>query len=297
MAEGRPGPPPPAWICPECGARLEAGRDGLECPGCGHRLERRHGVVWTAPDFRPEGFAPGRREHLEALARDHFWFPPRRRLLARLLDRWVDAGPGAAAIELGCGTGGFLPELADRFACVVAVDGYSESLAAAEPAPPGVELVQGDVTRVPLDGGRFRLAAALDVLEHEEPDAILSEAARLVEPGGWLLLTVPAFQGLWSELDEAAGHRCRYSRSLLDSELDRTGWRIVHRTHYQFLLLPLVWAVRRSPWRRGRRLERRPPEVVARLLGAVNAAEVRLLGGLGLPWGSSLVALARRTES
>lgn len=119
------------------------------------------------------------------------------------------------------------------------------------------------------------------------------EAARLVEPGGWLLLSVPALPALWSELDEAAGHRCRYTRPLLEAELSRQAWRLVHWTHYQLALLPLLWAVRRAPWRAGRRVERRPPRALGRLLGAVDALEVRALGRLRLPWGSSLVALAR----
>lgn len=287
------------WVCPRCATGLAADGDDLVCPGCGHRLARRGGVVWSDPGFRPERYAPHRREHLAGLVQDHFWFPPRRRLLTGILDRRVSGGPAAAAVELGCGTGEFLPVLAARFGAVTGVDAYGESLAVAAAAVDGstggdVELIQGDATRVPLAAGRFHLAVALDVLEHVDPDAFLTEAARLVAPGGWLLLAVPALPALWSELDEAAGHRCRYTRRLLAAELARNGWRLVHWTHYQLALLPLVWAVRRSPWRGGRRVERRPPGLVGRLLGAVNEIEVRSLGRFRLPWGSSLVALARK---
>lgn len=290
-------PPSLAWRCGRCGETSP----GPECAACGHRPERRDGVVRTAPELSPPGFRRERRDHLADIERGHFWFPPRRRLLAGLLDRRMGgsaSGPGFAptggrAIELGCGTGGFLPVLAERFQEVVAVEAYDESLAAAAPHP-RVLRIQGDVTRVPLADGQFRLAVALDVLEHVDPDAFLAEAARLVEPGGLLLLSVPALPALWSDLDEAAGHRCRYTRRRLAAELARAGWSLEHWTHYQLALLPLVWLTRRGPWRRARATERHPPRLLGRALGAVNSLEVRWFGRRRLPAGSSLVALGRR---
>lgn len=250
--------------------------------------------MWAAPDFRPPGFRTERRDHLEGLSRDHFWFAPRQRLLAGILDRRVDRRTGDRAVDLGCATGGFLPTLGRRFASVVGVDAYGRSLEVAGKAAPDAVRIQADVARVPLEAGQFRLAVALDVLEHVEPGPFLEEAARLVEADGWLLLSVPALPALWSELDEAAGHRCRYTRRSLTGELAEAGWALVHWTHYQAALTPLVWLVRRSPWTGGRRIERRPPGLLGRALGAVNELEVRALGGLRLPWGSSLVGLARR---
>ena len=283
------------WRCTACGEEAPD-LDTGPCPACGHRMEVRGGVVRAAPGWEPAGFRDERREHLTGIEGDHFWFPPRRKLLAGLLDDrpGEPAGsPGGAAIELGCGTGGFLPVLTRRFDRVVAVDAYGESLERA-PSGDGIVRIQGDVTRVPLAGGRFRLAVALDVLEHVDPDAFLAEAARLVAPGGRLLLSVPALPALWSELDEAAGHRCRYTRSRLAAELGRAGWALEHWTHYQLALLPLVWLTRKSPWRRARTTERHPPRVLGRALGAVNALEVRLFGRRRLPAGSSLVAVGRR---
>ncbi len=294
-------PPRRPWVCPDCAGPLTPIETAIEseteraavCGACGFRAERRDGIWWFAPGFEPAGFPPGRREHLERLAAGHFWFPARRRLLASLVDRFVPDPAGAEAVELGCGTGSLLAELALRFAAVVGVDAYGASLAAAGRAAPAAERVQADLCRLPLETGRFRLAAALDVLEHVAPAPLLSAAARVVEPGGWLLVSVPAHPTLWSELDEAAGHRCRYTLSALGRELEGAGWRLVHWTHYQFLLLPLVWLSRRGPAAALRRLERRPPRLAARLFGAIDSFEVRTLSRARLPWGSSLVALAR----
>ncbi len=286
---------PVPWICPDCGGRLAGDADGLACSACAVTVDREDGVLRFAPGFCPAGFPADRRSHLAELARGHFWFGPRRRLLSALIDRWIPRGSRRAAVELGCGTGGFLEALCQRFETVVAVDAYEESLAAV-PRRPNLELAQGDVLSTPLAAAGFDLVSALDVLEHVTPEAFLGEAARLTRPGGWLLLTVPAGPSLWSALDVAAGHRCRYTLGRLRSELDAAGWRVCHWTHYQLLLWPLVWASRRFFAARGGAegpIERRPPRALGRLLGAVNSAEVRALGRLRLPAGSSLVALAR----
>ena len=294
------------WTCPSCRSRLATGDAGLVCPGCGGAVARDPdalgGVLRFAPELEPAGFPPERRDHLAALARGHFWFAPRRRLLARLIDRWVPAEERRAAVELGCGTGGFLETLCRRFATVAALDAYAESLSSAVSSPTvreTAELAQADVLAAPLAAASFDLVAALDVLEHVPPGPFLAETARLARPGGRLLLTVPAGPSLWSALDVAAGHRCRYTLPRLRGELAAAGWNLVHWTHYQFVLWPLVWASRR--WLAAARgdgtatpLERRPPAVLGRLLGAVNHAEVRALGRLRLPLGSSLVTLARR---
>ncbi|HSJ97524.1 MAG TPA: class I SAM-dependent methyltransferase, partial [Myxococcota bacterium] len=114
-------------------------------------------------------------------------------------------------------------------------------------------------------------------------------------PGGHLLLSVPAFPSLWSPLDEAAGHRCRYRRAALERELRAGGWELRHATHYQALLFPLVWLARRLPSRAAVPLERRPPRWLGRALGAVDEVEVRLWANRRLPFGSSLIAVASRS--
>lgn len=281
------------WLCPACRVALAAVDGVVCCAACGFQ-RRERGGVWEAPAAsEPEGYSRERRDWLEAVEGEHFWFPPRRRLLAGILDRFA-APLAGRALDLGCGNGGFLPELAARLPEVVGIDAYRESLARARRRAPKALLIEADVLAVPLAGGRFDLVSALDVLEHVDPARFLAEVARLAAPDGWLLLSVPALPGLWSELDETAGHRCRFRLADLRGRLEAAGWRLAHATHYQFLLLPAVWVSRRLLRRGAQRLEQAPPAPLAWALGAVNRLEVAALRRFRLPWGSSLVVLAQR---
>ena len=193
------------WICPDCKGPLLR-RLSLSCPAC--EREFHHDTAWQFTADPPTGFAPERERHLAELeAAGHFWFAGRRKLLDRVLHTIVAPGSVARAIDLGCGGGGFLPTLRSYADIVVGVDAYSSSLGRAAAQEPEAVLVQCDVADVPFDRGQFDLGVALDVLEHVDPDAVLRELARLTRRGGLLLLSVPAFQRLWSAADERAGHR------------------------------------------------------------------------------------------
>jgi SAM-dependent methyltransferase len=281
------------FLCRSCGAASPARGDAWSC-ACGAAFAAKDGI-WQVDALEPAGFSAASRGHLASFEEDHFWFAGRQLLLLACLDRLPE--PPRRAIDLGCGNGRFLAALAERGAAVTGVDAYADSLARAKARAPAATLLAADVTAVPLEDAGFDLVAALDVLEHLEPSRLLAEARRLLAPGGRLLLSVPAFASLWSVRDERAGHLKRYRRRLLEAELAASGFALEFATHYQFLLFPLVWLSRRLDAKSPLPLERRPPGPLGRLLGAVNRLEVGLWGRRSLPWGSSLVALARPAEA
>lgn len=229
------------------------------------------------------------------MARDHFWLAGRQALVElRLIQlRKARTGPWHQGLELGCGGGALLKPLSRHALSLTGIDGHASLLTQARRVHPKVRLLGADVTATGLDSGTFDLIGAFDVLEHVDPDDFLGEARRLATPGADLLLSVPAFPTLWSDMDERAGHRCRYRWQELRRELLRQGWTPMGHTHYQFLLFPLAWLSRRLPSKALARLERRPSAWMERLLGSVNAWEVGALERLTLPWGTSLFVWAR----
>jgi len=94
--------------------------------------------------------------------------------------------------DLGCGTGQFSAAVAPFAAHVVAVDGSAAMLQAARKrlhAFPNVDLRRGDLESLPIDGDRLDVATLMLVLHHvPEPAQALNEAARVVKPGGRVLI-------------------------------------------------------------------------------------------------------------
>jgi SAM-dependent methyltransferase len=285
------------WRCLRCTAEdIPFTVDGSACRECGATTEFAQGLVTTAPGFAPAGFPSERLPVLEEVDDDrHFWAGPRRDLLERRLTRALAGGGGrrvGAALDLGCGLGVFARRLSRLAEHVVGVDGHAAALRDAAARDPDIVWVQADVARTPFAGRQFDVITLLDVLEHAEPAPLLSEIARLLAPGGLLLVSVPAFPALWSALDESAGHRCRYTRSTLRREIEAAGLAWESSTHFQMTLFPLLWWARRVA-RVAPRRQRSPTAAAAAILRAVNATEVRLGSRAALPWGTSLIAEAR----
>ncbi|MFD0537971.1 methyltransferase domain-containing protein [Actinomadura luteofluorescens] len=96
----------------------------------------------------------------------------------------------------------------------------------------GVEAYEGDARYLPLPACEYDLALALDVLEHVEDDErAAAEVARVLRPGGTVLVSVPCDMALWSAHDVALGRVRRYSRRTLVELLEDAG-----------LVLERVWS-------------------------------------------------------
>jgi SAM-dependent methyltransferase len=96
-----------------------------------------------------------------------------------------------------------------------------------------------------LDEGSFDLTVSLDVIEHLQDDvAALRELRRVTKPGGALLVTVPAYQWLWSGHDEVNHHHRRYSRRTLLDAAEQAGWHAERTAHFNSLLLPAAMLLR-----------------------------------------------------
>jgi SAM-dependent methyltransferase len=237
---------------------------------------------------------------MAAVERHHWWFRGRRALVAEAIGR-LPLAAEAAIVEIGCGTGGNLAML-ETFGRVTAVEGAAEARALMRERV-GRDSVAGWLPEpLPLHDRAFDLAVLLDVLEHVEDDAAgLRRIARLLRPGGHLVLTLPAFPALWSAHDDAHGHHRRYRRRGVRTLLAACGFEVLRATHFNTALFPAVAALRMV----ARRLGAEPPghrlaplpRAVNALLEAVLAAERRLLRVVDLPFGVSLLVTARLADA
>jgi SAM-dependent methyltransferase len=229
----------------------------------------------------------------------HWWFLGRRRLFLRLIEDRFGARRPIDMLDFGCGTGAFLEHL-ERFGAVSAVDSDASAVAFCHTrGRTEVQLVPADAP-LPFPDASFDLATALDVVEHIDDDvAALAELRRVLRPDGVLLVAVPAFMFLWGKQDEVSHHHRRYTARTMRRALTEAGFTVDRTTYFNTILFPPIAALRLA-----RRLLRRPstrqsdfdvgPEALNRALGALFGAEARVIARWNVPFGVSLLALARR---
>lgn len=240
---------------------------------------------------------PSLYEAHDRLEATHWWFEGRRRVIAAVLRRWLDPAPSRTLLDVGCGTGGMFP-LLRRFGRVEGAEFSADARARAAAKFPGVTLwpcaLPEDLPRGPYD-----VVTAFDVLEHVGPavESLRAMGAAL-RPGGQLVLTVPAFQFLWSRHDELNHHRRRYTRGALRAQLEAAGLRLQHASYFNTALFPAVAAVRAAhrlvPALEGDGADLAPtPAPLNWLLARLFGAEAGLVARVPVPYGVSLLAVAR----
>jgi SAM-dependent methyltransferase len=227
----------------------------------------------------------------------HWWYRGRRTVLDGVI---ANLGlPGSARIlDAGCGSGRNMVELS-RYGRVTGIELSETSVALARQRNAG-EVISGSLLEMPFAQDSFDLAVTLDVIEHLEDDlAALRELRRTVAPGGALLVTVPAYQWLWSGHDEINHHHRRYTRGSLQKVAEAAGWRQERTTYFNSLLLPVAIMLRVLDRVNTKTTESSldlwvPPEPLNWVLERPLAFEAALIRRGGrIPAGLSLLAVFR----
>jgi SAM-dependent methyltransferase len=178
----------------------------------------------------------------------HWWYRGRRRIIRAELER-LPLPVGAQVLDAGCGSGRTLEELV-RYGEVRGIELDEGAAAVARDRGIG-EVLEGRLEDLPYDDDTFDLITCLDVIEHTPDDRVaLGELRRVCRPGGWLLVTVPAYQALWSAHDEANHHYRRYVRRTLRAAAVQAGWSVERMTSFNSVLLPPAAVVRIAQRRR-----------------------------------------------
>ena len=224
----------------------------------------------------------------------HWYFRGRLAVIRGALGRVLPSRP-LRLLEIGCGTGNILAALTE-LGEAVGMEANDTLLTVARAA--GLDARQGalpdDLVVAP---GWADVVLLLDVIEHLDDDlAGLRAARRALGEGGRLVVTVPAYTWLWSGHDVALGHRRRYTPARLRRVVGAAGYRVTHLGYFNSLLFPAIVSIRlwKRLWGDDRHDLRRPSPALNAFLERLFALERHVVPTRGLPFGASLLLVARR---
>lgn len=173
--------------------------------------------------------------------RSHWWFLARAEILESFVNEFgksglsiLDAGTGTGANSVWLSNYGEVTSMEFDQDCI----DYSHS-------KNNLKYVQGSLLELPFADDSFDLVCAFDVIEHiDDHELAVSEMKRVCKPGGSILVTVPAFQHLWSEHDVINHHFRRYTKKSLNALFEKLKGEIIFSSYFNFRLYPLVLLAR-----------------------------------------------------
>jgi SAM-dependent methyltransferase len=197
-------------------------------------------------------------------------------------------------IEYGAGMGTVavrLSALADRITLVEPAPNLIKSLHLRFSAASNVEIVQNtlEVHASTVANDSVDAIVLVNVLEHIEDDqSAINQLFRIVKPGGYLLIFVPALQALMSRLDVMHGHFRRYQKRDLAAKIRSTGADLVDCRYFDMLGV-LPWLVL-NKWLGNTRFNPTLVRINDRVLVPIS----RSIECVYAPFGKNIIAVASK---
>lgn len=230
---------------------------------------------------------------LDHLEQEHWWYQARREIVATVIDSIVVTN-NPSIVSVGCGNGTELQFLQSK-GRVIGLDIDAQVVAHCKEK--GFEVIQADLLNNSLTE-QFDVVIAMDIVEHIKDDKKAIQALYdLLKPGGSVIITVPAFPFLWTELDELTDfpHHRRYTRATLKKVLQKPGMKVSLCSYYNFFLFPLIVLTKLLKTSAEKQLQL-PHRFFNTIFYHIFAAERFFLGWLRFPCGGSLITVITKEQ-
>jgi SAM-dependent methyltransferase len=229
----------------------------------------------------------------------HWWYLGMEQITCRVLEHYLPRGKSTLRIlDAGCGTGAVMKYLY-RYGEVTGFDYSAEALRFSQKRA-HTRLAQASVLEIPFASQRFDLIVSFDVICEMgvNDEQALHEFGRILKPGGLVMLRLPAYDWLRGKHDVATHISHRYTRGEIKTKLQQSGLTPVRLSYANMFLFPVAVAKRLSerifaPHQTGSDLTLDPGPLNGLFRSILNA-EAPLVSRVGLPFGLTVVALARK---
>lgn len=196
-------------------------------------------------------------------------------------------------LDIGCGSGRNMQWL-KNFGEVTGIDSSSKAI---EFCQQYGKTILADAVKLPMPNGNFNLVTAFDVLEHiKDNEMALREWGRVLQSNGYLFISVPAYQWLFSNRDRKLGHYRRYSLYNLQQMLWQTGFEPVFSSYIFVLVFPLLILQRILLQKDTSSIYPKLPNWLNKFLIQLSNLEASLIKFIRLPFGGSIVILAKKSK-
>ncbi len=250
---------------------------------------------------------------IAAFEAGHYWHLARRKVVLDALPR---VGPEGRLLDIGCGPGTTTTFFNRHRHTVDYADVHLEALSLSRAlanrelgaeAASRLRFLQLDICRDPVPSG-YAGVLLLDVIEHLPDDvAALRNVRSGLTAGDHLVVTVPAFPGLWSRFDEKVRHKRRYTLTTARTAIDAAGFDVEHATYFfspLFIAAGVVKLLREGRkklpvrWRAHDEgleglMEARTSPLLTKILVWVLDLERPIVRRWRLPFGTSVLCVAR----
>ena len=228
----------------------------------------------------------------------HWWYLGGGEILRNVIKKYLKNNMNI--LDIGCGTGRNLA-LLQSFGKVKGIEYDESSVIKAQKKFPNIEIKKGELpNKLNLNKDEiFDLITLFDVLEHIEDDRKSLEVLyEYLSENGKLILTVPAFDFLWTKSDEVQFHKRRYRKKELTNLLKNIGYKIEYSSYFNFFLfMPTVMGkilMRFDKYYTVNKEMKMTNKYLNKILYFIFKSESYFIPKLKYPFGISVVIVAKK---